>query len=66
MTKNQDSKVEMGFIFLGFAKAFDKVNHQLLAFKLESYGINGNLLGWINSFLKDRKQRVVMGEVVSD
>ena len=66
MTKNLDSKVEMDLIFLDFSKAFDKSNHQLLAFKLENYGINGNLLGWINSFLKDRKQRVVMDEVVSD
>ena len=32
MTKNLDSKVEMDLIFLDFAKAFDKVNHQLLAF----------------------------------
>ena len=48
MTKILDSKVEMDLIFLDIAKAFDKVNHHLLAFKLEK-----------------RKQRVVMGEVVS-
>ena len=66
MTKTLDNKIEMDLIFLDFAKAFDKVNHQLLKLKLENYGIKGNLLSWISSFLENRKQRVVLGETVSD
>ena len=52
-------------IFLDFAKAFDKVPHRRLLCKLEAYGIHGSLLKWLEDFLKDRKQRVVMGNHVS-
>jgi hypothetical protein len=33
---------------------------------LEKYGIAGTTLNWIKSFLENRKQRVVLGECVSD
>ena len=49
-------------IYLDFAKAFDKVPHKRLLAKLESYGIKGDVRGWIEDFLSDRKQRVVVGE----
>ncbi len=52
-------------VFLDFAKAFDKVPHERLLLKLKSYGIEGKLHAWIRSFLTDRKQRVVMGNVTS-
>ena len=45
-------------IYTDFSKAFDSVPHIRLIKKLESYGINGNLLKWIRSFLTNRKQRV--------
>jgi hypothetical protein len=31
--------------------------------KLKSYGIKENLLKWIHSFLSERRQRVVLGDV---
>ena len=34
--------------------------HERLANKLYVYGIRGNVLNWINSFLHDRKQKVVI------
>ena len=46
---------------LDFSKAFDKVPHDRLLFKLKNYGICGKLLDWIKSFLSCRKQRVVLG-----
>ena len=50
-------------IFLDFAKAFDTVPHQRLLAKLESYGIEGDPLKWINAFLSNRTQVVkVNGE----
>ncbi|XP_065640687.1 probable RNA-directed DNA polymerase from transposon BS [Hydra vulgaris] len=64
------TEIENGYpvdiLFLDFAKAFDKVPHYRLIHKISNYGIKGNILNWIDSFLKNRKQRVVMGEVVSD
>ena len=42
------------------AKAFDKVAHNQLLYKLSSYGVKGNTLGWIGSFLSGRSQKVVL------
>ena len=53
-------------IYLDFEKAFDKVSHELLLVKLAAYGLPDLLIKWIRCFLSDRKQRVVIGEVVSD
>ena len=38
-------------LLLDLAKAFDKVPHQHLCYKLSHYGINGDLLIWIKDFL---------------
>ena len=46
--------------FLDISKAFDKVCHEGLIFKLETFGISGNLLKLFQSFLCDRQQRVVL------
>ena len=45
-------------IYLDFIKAFDKVAHTRLPFKLKAVGITGNLLSWCISFLAFRKQLV--------
>ena len=45
---------------MDISKAFDKVWHDGLIFKLESYGISSPLLGLINSYLANRYQRVVL------
>ena len=47
-------------IYLDYAKAFDKVDHQLLISKLNIYGIHPKLITWIESFLTDRTQAVVV------
>jgi len=52
-------------VYLDFEKAFDRVPHKRLLKKLESIGIDGNLLSWSQSFLSNRKQRVIMGDHVS-
>ena len=46
--------------FLDISKAFDKVWHEGLLFKLETIGISGNLLKLFQSFLSDRQKRVVL------
>ena len=45
-------------VYLDYAKAFDKVDHELLLHKLKCYGIQGQVLEWIKSFLSDRRQSV--------
>ena len=53
-------------VFLDISKAFDKVWHEGLCFKLKRNGVNGNLLNLISSFLSDRKQRVVLNGIESE
>ena len=51
---------------MDFAKAFDKVPHQHLLYKLKYYGISCNAYDWISDFLTDRTQTVVLeGEMSS-
>ncbi len=52
-------------LYCDFQKAFDSVPHQRLISKVQSYGIGGNLLEWIKSFLLGRNQRVVLENVKS-
>ena len=47
-------------VYTDFAKAFDRVPHKRLLHKLKAYGIRGMLLTWIEAWLKDRKQRVLI------
>lgn len=53
-------------VFLDFAMAFDKVSHAYLLYKLECYGIKGQILNWLRGFLTSRKQSVVIESQVSD
>ena len=47
-------------ILLDFSKAFDIVPHQRLLLKLDRYGLRGEIKGWIQAWLCDRKQTVVV------
>ena len=47
-------------VFLDLSKAFDRVWHEGLLYKLECNGITGNLLALIQDYLANRKQRVVL------
>ena len=55
-----DDGLETRAVFLDISKAFDKVWHEGLLFKLKQNGISGNLLNVITDFLYQRKQRVVL------
>ena len=47
-------------VFLDISKAFDKVWHEGLLYKLETYDIKGDVLNLLRNYLHERYQRVVL------
>ena len=63
--KSFDNGFEVKSVFLDISKAFDKVWHDGVIFKLEQNDISGDLLNILIDFLSNRKQRVVLNGQVS-
>jgi hypothetical protein len=57
---------EVRAVALDISKAFDRIWHKGLVFKLERLGISGSLLRWLESFLSGRTQRVIVGSGASE
>ena len=55
-----DSNQLSCMVLLDVSKAFDRVWHKGLIFKLKQNGIDGELLEWISDYLSNRKQKVVI------
>ena len=64
--KSFDDGFEIRGVFLDISKAFDKVWHEGLIFKLKQNSISGNLLNLLCDFLRNRKRRVLLNGQVSD
>lgn len=60
-----EGKVQVDAIYTDFAKAFDKVNHRLLLFKLKRLGLEEGILRWLESFLVGRVQWVKINGSIS-
>jgi hypothetical protein len=60
-----ENRQETRATFLDISKAFDKVWHPGLIFKLKQNGINGNLLSMLEHYLSNRKQRVILNGIES-
>ena len=52
--------LEVRSVFLDISKAFDKVWHETLIYKIKSMGISGELLNLLENYLSDKYQRVVL------
>ncbi len=66
LARHSDRRDQVDVIVMDFAKAFDKVPHRRLLYKLQYYGINGKTNKWIESFLTNRSQQVVLDGEMSD
>ena len=66
VTSKFDDGNALDLIYLDFAKAFDKVPKRRLIKKTQALGISGKLLAWIDSWLSNRLQRVVINGFASD
>lgn len=65
-SKEVDLGKQIDCIYLDFQKAFDTVPHRRLLAKVKSFGIQGCVLKWLESFLTGRRQRVILNGEVSD
>ena len=59
-SKALDEGRQVDVIFLDFAKAFHRVEHDVLLQKLCNFDIFGALLNWCQDYLTNREQRVVI------
>ncbi len=66
VSKEVDSGKSVDIIFLDFSKAFDKVPHKRLIQKFRAKGVEGDVLRWMENWLGNRKQRVVVNGEKSD
>ena len=61
-----DSKTHTCVVFCDISKAFDRVWHKGLIFKLKQPRVRGSLLNWISNYLSNREHRVIVGQSYSD
>ena len=60
LASSTDKNIQTDVIVMDFAKAFDKVPHKRLLYKLQCYGISNNTLNWIQDFLTLRTQTIIL------
>ena len=59
-TQRLEAGGQVDVVYTDLEKAFDKVPHRLLLYKLKKYNVDPQILKWIDSFLVGRVQRVVI------
>ena len=65
VTDLMDQGHSVDIFYLDFAKAFDKVPHVRLMSKVRAHSIEGLVANWVEEWLRDRKQRVVLNGTAS-
>ena len=66
ITKWVDDGSPVDVVYLDFQKAFDKVPHQRLLITLKAYGIGESMIHWIQAWLTDRRERVIVEGDISN
>ena len=59
-TEALDAGHSIDCVYMDYAKAFNTVLHGRLIYKLSTYSITEDVVSWINSFLSNRIQQVVI------
>ena len=54
--KPLDNNLFAAGVFIDLQKAFDTVDHEILLYKLNHYGIRGVANDWFRSYITNRKQ----------
>ena len=59
-----DLTVDVSVVLIDISKAFDKVWHGGILFKLKAYGVNGEVLTWLTNYLHKRYERVLLAFLI--
>ena len=65
ITSSLANKEHVTGVFLDLSKAYDTIDHQILLYKLEAYGIRGTALSWFKDYLCNRQQYVAFNSTES-
>ena len=65
LSQNNDKNIQTDLIIMDFAKAFDKVPHKRLLYKMKYFGISEQIINWVKSFLSNRTQTVLLENMTS-
>ena len=65
-SRHQAANETCYIVYLDFKKAFDTVSHPKLLSKLQSFGVSGSLLNWIEEYLTGRSQQVSVSGALSE
>ena len=57
--------MQTDLMIMDFAKAFDKVPHKRLLYKMKYLGISEQIINWVKSFLSNRTQTVLLENITS-
>lgn len=60
-----EQNIPIDCVYFDFKKAFDSVPHKRLLAKLKAHNVEGNVFRWIENYLSDRTQRVVVNGAAS-
>ena len=63
--KALDKRECVGVVFVDLSKSFDIIDCGLLLQKLLCYGVKGKEYQWFSNYLKGRKQRVALDDMMS-
>ena len=63
---DENPTVDVRGVFLDLSKAFDKVWHDGIIFKLKAYGVEGELLLLLKNYLENQEQKVVLNGQTSE
>ena len=54
-----DSRLQVDCVYTDFSKAFDKLSHSVITFKMRKLGFPSSIINWVTSYLSDRSYKVV-------
>ena len=66
LSKLDTDRCSLRIVLLDFSKAFDRINLNVLITKLIDMGLRRSLIPWLCDFLSNRRQRVKLGESISE